>query len=340
MAQSPRLLDLPWKVNLSISTLSFAVDITRRSNGTVNRFLMSLFDFKTSPSKKPVNGVKSTDITIDKARNLWFRLYTPTTTTGGASRNDVSMPVIFFFHGGGFAYMSPDSKPYDDFCYRLACELSAIIISVNYRLAPEHRCPAQYEDGFDALKFIDNEQIEGFSNCVNLKHCFLAGDSAGGNLVHHVTLKASEREFRNIKLIGNILIQPFFGGEERTESETRLSGQVPFFTIERADWMWRAFLPEGSDRDHPAANVFGFNSVDLSGREFPATIVFIGGLDPLQDWQRRYYEGLKKSGKKAYLVEYPNTFHSFYAYPDLPEFSLFIKEVMEFVQKQSAATNK
>ncbi|KAF2314053.1 hypothetical protein GH714_021772 [Hevea brasiliensis] len=279
MAQSPRLLDLPWKVKLSISTLSFAIDITRRSNGTVNRFLMSLFDFKTSPSKKPVNGVKSTDITIDKARNLWFRLYTPTTTTGGASRNDVSMPVIFFFHGGGFAYMSPDSKLYDDFCTGLRAS---------------------------------SLQLSSPSTTASLQNI----------AVQHNTKT------------------PFFGGEERTESETRLSGQVPFVTIERADWMWRAFLPEGSDRDHPAANVFGLNSVDLSGREFPATIVFIGGLDPLQDWQRRYYEGLKKSGKKAYLVEYPNTFHAFYAYPDLPEFSLFIKEVMEFVQKQSAAANK
>ncbi|KAJ9167231.1 hypothetical protein P3X46_021897 [Hevea brasiliensis] len=322
---------LPWNVNLFLSALSFSFDVTRRSNGTVNRFLMNFFDLRTSPSKKPINGVKTTDITIDKARNLWFRLYTPTTTTDDGA--GTGLPVIFFFHGGGFAFMAPSSKPFDELCYGLARELSAIIISVNYRLAPEHRWPSEYEDGFDTLKFIDTTNIEGFSVKANLKQCFIAGDSAGGNVVHHVALKASEHEFSNLKLIGNISIQPFFGGEERTESELRLT-RAPFVTMERADWMWKAFLPQGSNRDHPAANVFGPNSVDILGVNFPATIIFVGGFDPLQDWQKRYYEGLKKYGKEAYLVEFPNAPHSFYAFPELPEFFLFIKETKDFMQKQ------
>ncbi|EEF38949.1 Arylacetamide deacetylase, putative [Ricinus communis] len=327
--------NIPWNVKLFIHALSFGLDITRRSDGIVNRCLMSFFDIKASPSKKPIKGVMSADITVDKARNLWFRLYTPTTIT-----TDDGLPVIFFFHGGGFAYMSANSKPYNDFCYQLARELSAIIISVSYRLAPEHRCPTQYEDCFDTMRFIDSTGIEQISSIANLKQCFIAGDSAGGNLVHHVAVKASEYEFSNIKLIGNIVIQSFFGGEERTESELRLT-RAPFVTMERADWMWKVFLPEGSNRDHWAANVFGPNSlVDISGVKFPATIVFVGGFDPLQDWQKRYYEALKKFGKEAYLVEYPNAFHTFYAYPEVAEASLFLKEVKNFMQKQSAiATN-
>ncbi|PRQ22395.1 putative carboxylesterase [Rosa chinensis] len=76
-----------------------------------------------------------------------------------------------------------------------------------------------------------------------------------------------------------LAIQLFFGGEERTESETRLT-RVPLVNIERTGWMWKAFLPEGSDRDHPVVNVFGPNAVDISGVDFPATIVFVGGFDP------------------------------------------------------------
>lgn len=230
--------------------------------------------------------------------------------------------------------MSASSKPYDDFCRRLARDLSAFVISVNYRLSPENPYPVPIEDCFDALKFIDTADIEGFSSTADLKRCFLAGDSAGGNLVHHVAVIASEHGFSKVKLIGNISIQPFFGGEERTESELRLT-RAPFITTERTDWMWKAFLPKGANRDHPAANVFGPNSGDLSGINFPATIVFVGGYDALKDWQKRYYEGLRRNGKEAYLVEYENGFHTFYAYPEVPESGLFMEQVKDFMQKQS-----
>uniref|UniRef100_A0A5B6YMS2 Alpha/beta hydrolase fold-3 domain-containing protein n=1 Tax=Davidia involucrata TaxID=16924 RepID=A0A5B6YMS2_DAVIN len=130
-------------------------------------------------------------------------------------------------------------------------------------------------------------------------------------------------------------MQPFFGGEELTESELRLT-EAPLVNTERTDWMWRAFLPVGSDRDNGAVNVFGPNSVDISGMKFPATILFIGGFDPLQDWQRRYREGLEKNGKEVYSIEYPNAFHSFYVFPNLNESSMLIREVRNFIQKQSA----
>ncbi|XP_065874721.1 probable carboxylesterase 18, partial [Euphorbia lathyris] len=271
-------------------------NITRRADGSVNRRLMSFFDRQSSPSNKPINGVKSTDITIDKSRDLWFRLFTP---TAGTTSNHSSLLVILFFHGGGFSYLSPSLKPYDDFCRRLARELSTFVISVNYLLAPEHRYPAQIEDCFDTLKFIDTAEIEGFSSNADLNWCFMAG----GSLVHHVTVKASGYEFSKLNLIGNIAIQPFFGGEERTESELRLT-KAPFVNTERSDWMWKAFLSKGSNRDHPATNVMRADSVDISGIKFPATIVVVGGFDALVDWQRRYYDWLKKNGKEAYLIEY------------------------------------
>jgi acetyl esterase/lipase len=151
---------------------------------------------------------------------------------------------------------------------------------------------------------------------------------------HHVALRACEHKFLQLQVIGLIALQPFFGGEERTESETRLDG-APALNMERTDWFWKAILPEGSDRDHAAVNVFGPNSVDISGMEFPATIMFVGGFDPLQDWQKKYYEGLKRSGKEVCLIEYPNAIHSFYGFPELPESSLMIKEVRDFMQKQS-----
>ena len=145
-----------------------------------------------------------------------------------------------------------------------------------------------------------------------------------------MALKASESKFLKLQVIGLVALQPFFGGEERTESENKLDG-APVINMERTDWFWKAFLPAGSNRDHATANVFGPNSVDGSRVNFPATIVFVGGFDPLQDWQKKYYEGLHKAGKEANLIEYENAFHSFYAFPELPEYSSMIKEVRDFM---------
>ncbi|KAK9280775.1 hypothetical protein L1049_003664 [Liquidambar formosana] len=331
---TPKSPALPWKARLFLTTFTFAVDASRRSNGTINRFLSNFLDLKVSPSKKPINGVTSLDVTVDPSRNLWFRLYIPAAEVSGSH---VSLPVIIFFHGGGFAFLAADSKPSDDFCRRLAGELRAVVVSVNYRLSPEHRYPCQYEDGFDVLKFVDERGFDEFLPVnADLSRCFLAGDSAGSNLAHHVAVKVGGYDqLREVKVIGLMAIQPFFGGEERTESEMKLVG-MPIISVERTDWLWKAFLPEGADRDHPVVNVFGPKSADISGVKFPATVVFVGGFDPLQDWQKRYYEGLKKSGKEVHLIEYPNATHGFYAFQEFPESSLLITELRAFLEKQSA----
>ena len=136
--------------------------------------------------------------------------------------------------------------------------------------------------------------------------------------------------FLSCKLLDSWLCGHFLVEKERTESENKLDG-APVINMERTDWFWKAFLPAGSNRDHATANVFGPNSVDISRVNFPATIVFVGGFDPSQDWQKKYYEGLHKAGKEANLIEYENAFHSFYAFPELPEYSLMIKEVRDFM---------
>lgn len=244
-----------------------------------------------------------------------------------------SLPIIIYFHGGGFAFLSAGSIVYDEWCRRVARELQAVVVSVNYRLAPEHQFPCQYEDGMDALKFLDNN-LEELPINVNPKWCFLAGDSAGGNLAHHVAVKAGEYNFTNLKMLGLISLQPFFGGEERTESEIK-NDRNPLLSLDFTDWYWKVFLPNGSNRDHPAANVFGpKSSADVIPDTFPATLLFVGGLDLLKDWQMKYYEGLKKAGKEVYLVEDPKAFHCSFMYKEFPEYNLFVKEIEDFMLKQ------
>ncbi|XP_010265448.1 PREDICTED: probable carboxylesterase 18 [Nelumbo nucifera] len=332
MSENPRTLKslvLPWKTKLYLPLISAITNVACRPEGTVNRRLLNFLEPKVPPSAKPVRGVKTADITIDPTRNLWVRVFIPTEPAG-----DASLPVIVFFHGGGFALQSADSKGYDFVCRRIARTVSAVVVSVNYRLSPEHRFPAQYDDGFDTLVFLDARHCEGFPVNADISRCFVAGDSAGANLAHQTVCMAGKAEFRKLRVIGLISIQPFFGGEERTESEIRLKG-APIVSMDVTDWMWKAFLPHGSNRDHEVVNVSGPNAPDISGLKYPATLVFIGGFDPLQDWQRRYYEWLKRSGKEVQLVEYPNAIHAVYVFPELPESSLLITEIKNFVANQS-----
>ncbi|KAK7283724.1 hypothetical protein RIF29_13464 [Crotalaria pallida] len=324
MASEKPKLSLPWKTRLAMSIASALSDATTRRNGTINRRLLNILDRQLPPNPTPVNGVATKDVTVDAANNVWFRVFTPTAATSAAS-----LPVIVFFHGGGFAFLSPASPGYDAVCRRFCRKIPAVVVSVNYRLCPEHRYPAQYDDGFAAVKFLA-ENRAALPEIADVSKCFFAGDSAGANIAHHVAVRVCELELRGVRLIGLVSIQPYFGGEERTEAELRLT-DAPLVSVARTDWLWKVLLPDGSNRDHPASNVSGPNAVDLSGVDYPDTLVFVGGFDPLQDWQRRYYEWLKKCGKKAQLIEYPNMIHAFYVFPDLPEASQLISQVKDFI---------
>ncbi|KAL3635645.1 hypothetical protein CASFOL_020192 [Castilleja foliolosa] len=321
---------LPWKTRISLFFLNTVTDATSRPDGTVNRRIyrfIESFGFRTPPNPRPHRGVKTSDITVDPSRNLWFRLFVP--------ESNSRLPVIIFFHGGGFVYLSPDFKNYDKVCRRLAREVRALVVSVNYRLAPEHRYPAQYEDGFDVLRFLDDRHNILPENA-DVSRCFLAGDSAGGNLAHHVAARACQSKFNHLKVIGVVAIQPFFGGEERTKSEIELTGVDVMVSTSRTDFMWNAFMQPGSgmDRDHEVINVSGPKAVDISKLDFPATMVVVAGFDSLKDRQIRYYEWLKSSGKEAYFVEYPNMIHAFYVFPEIPESAQLISSTKQFIQSQ------
>ncbi|CAA2994878.1 probable carboxylesterase 18 [Olea europaea subsp. europaea] len=298
---------LPFMLRLKLCIGNFFTRICLRDDGTINRTLFDLLDRKVEAGSTLVIDnihVSSSDVTVDHSRNLWFRLFVPRTT--------VSYP--------SFAAIFP-----------------AVIVSVNYRLAPEYRYPCQYEDGFDTLRFINAQNYNILPSNVELNKCFLAGDSAGGNIAHHVTLRAchNSQELDKLVIVGLVALQPFFGGEERTESELRLT-KAPILNVEGTDRLWTMFLPQGADRNHPAVNVEpNFEAMDMKNTKFPSTLVIVGGFDPLQDWQTRYAQGLKKSGKQVELIKYPNAFHSFYGFPELPEFDLFVKDVRNFIQKQS-----
>ncbi|XP_020598632.1 probable carboxylesterase 18 [Phalaenopsis equestris] len=318
----------PLKVRLAVSFLSAVLDATRRSNGTINRRLLSFLDLRTSPNPVSHRGVRTVDLTVKPSHKLWIRLFIPDVV-----RRPQPLSLIVFFHGGGFAYLSPDNPAYDLACRRIAKAIPVVVASVNYRLAPEHTYPAPYEDGIDVLRFVDSGAIDAVGeDLVNPSSCFLAGDSAGANIAHHVARRwaAAGVGWKKLKVSGIVLIQPFFGGEERTGSEIRLA-RAPLVSTERTDWLWRAFLPAGADRDHEAANVFGPKATGELEEGFPPAMVVVGGHDPLQDWQRRYCEALRARGREVRLLEFPEAIHAFYVFPDIADGDRMIQEMGSFI---------
>ncbi|XP_057804539.1 probable carboxylesterase 18 [Salvia miltiorrhiza] len=328
--RNTKMASLPLLTRLKLLMFDLITYMSTRRDGSVNQLLFRLVDSKTSaPATKRINTVRvsTSDITIDPSRNLWFRLFNPATPTSEP------LPLIVYFHGGGFANYAPDTKHYSHLCCHLAAGTPAVVASVNYRLCPDHKYPTQYEDALDALKFIDAKCSDVLPANTDLARCFIGGDSAGGNIAHHVTVRFLEKmeQFDKMRIAGIIGLQPFFGGEERTESEVRLT-KAPLLSVKQTDVYWRDFLPDGADRNHPAAHVFGGGGV--KNVEYPASLVVVGGNDPLQDWDTRYAEWLKDCGKRVVVAHYPNAFHGFYVFPEMPEFALCIRDVANFVRQQ------
>jgi len=264
--------------------------------------------------------VATKDVVLNEKLGLWVRLYLPSFYLQQQTEKR-RLPLIVYFHGGGFCLASPSLVLFHNFTLKLAASVGAIVVSVAYRLAPEHRLPAAYEDCVTALQWVSSHAVDGgnfehdawLDSHADFSAVYLLGDSAGGNLAHHVVARcAVVEEGSPMRVSGAILLQPFFGGEERTRSE----GECPrdaFLNLELYDAYWRLALPMGSDRDHPFSNPWNPAAPNLEGVSLPPWLVVIGGRDMLRDRDHDYCGLLKESGKSVEVVVMEEEEHAFYA---------------------------
>jgi len=327
---------LPWTVRAKLAALA----AVQRRDGSFRRRLFSLLDRPATANPRPdASGVSSADVTIDASRGLWARVFAPSAPAPAA--HDAPLPVVVYFHGGGFVALSAASRPYDALCREICRALGAVVVSVDYRLAPRHRFPAAYDDGVAALRYLGaSSALPGVPAAIDLSSCFLAGDSAGGNIAHHVAQRwaaaptptpPTSSPSVSLRVAGVILVQPFFGGEERTGAEVALDKACRSLSVAAADYYWREFLPEGATRDHAAAHVCGEDAE--VAESFPPAMVVIGGFDLLKDWQARYVEALRGKGKPVKVVEYPDAIHGFHAFPEIADTGKLVEEMKLFVEE-------
>ncbi|XP_061349229.1 probable carboxylesterase 11 isoform X3 [Gastrolobium bilobum] len=292
-------------------------------------------------------GVASNDV-ADEGLNLMaaggvYRGYSP------AKDNRRKLPVMLQFHGGGWVSGSNDSVANDLFCRRIAKLCDVIVVAVGYRLAPESRYPAAFEDGLKVLnwlakqanlaecsKSMGNGRVRGgeFKKSDAHRHivdsfgasvvepwlaahgdpsrCVLLGASCGANIAHYVAQKAVEggKLLDPVKVVAQVLMYPFFVGSVPTHSEIKLANSY-FYDKAMCMLAWKLFLPEEDfSLDHLAANPLVLGRVPPL-KLMPPTLTVVAEHDWMRDRAIAYSEELRKVNVDAPVLEYKDAVHEF-----------------------------
>ncbi|KAJ0972383.1 hypothetical protein J5N97_020342 [Dioscorea zingiberensis] len=276
-----------------------------------------------------------------------YRGYLP---TDNARRRPDSrrMPVMLQFHGGAFVSGSNTSPANDLFCRRMARLCDVIVIAVGYRLAPESRYPAAFEDGLKVLNWLAKQAnlAECSKSMGNMRdgearraangqryiadtfgastvepwlaahgdpsRCVLLGVSCGANIADYVARKAVEagKLLDPVKVVAQVLMYPFFIGSVPTHSEIKLANSY-FYDKSMCLLAWRLFLPEEEfNLDHPAANPL------VPGRGpplkcMPPSLTVVAEHDWMRDRAIAYAEELRKVNVDSPVLEYKDAVHEF-----------------------------
>jgi len=251
------------------------------------------------------------------AGDLPVRIYTP---DAPAPR-----PVMAFFHGGGFVICSVET--HDGLARRLANATGAVVVSVEYRLAPDARCPAAAEDCYAATQWAHDHAATLGADSGRL---IVAGDSAGGNLAAVVTLMARERGAPPIA--HQVLVYPVIDAACDAPSYTE-NAEGYFLSAAGMHWFWDQYLGLDGDGTHHHASPI--RASDFSG--LPPAVVITAEFDPLRDEGEAYAEALRAAGVPVTMQRYDGMIHGFVSMPMMfPEAGDAITLIVDAVQGVSA----
>lgn len=241
---------------------------------------------------EPVGTVRDETIPGDIA----VRIYRPAV--------DSALPILVYAHGGGFVFCDLDS--HDGLCRSLANRIPAVVVSVAYRLAPEHRWPAAAEDVYTVAQWAARN---GGTLGADASRIVVSGDSAGGNLAAVTAVMARDRG--GPSLAGQLLVYPMITADFDTESY-RLFGDGFYNPRPALQWYWDQYVPSSADRQDPYASPL---RADLRG--LPPAVLVVAGHDPLHDEGVAFGDALTAAGVKTVRCHYQGAIHGFMTMPML-----------------------
>ncbi len=209
------------------------------------------------------------------------------------------VPVIVYYHGGGFSM--GNSRIYTRFCQLLTTRCRAVVVSVDYRLAPEHPFPAAVDDAVAAFHWV---QVHAAQFGGDPRKVAVGGDSAGGNLAAVVGLVARDSGVR--PPCAQLLIYPVVDQTGRELSRISL-GQGFLLTQSMIELFARCYIPDGVDLRQPRVSPLFADD----HRHLAPAIVVTAGFDPLRDEGERYHQTLVDAGVRSKLLAFDRLIHGF-----------------------------
>ncbi len=258
-------------------------------------------DLESEYAWDPGVDVDSRDVTMPvEGGSIPLRIYTP---PGGDK--DGPLPTFVYIHGGGWVLGWVDSLDCDALCRYLCAEATCVVVSVGYRLAPEHKFPVPAEDCYAALDWVvrNAAALNGDSS-----RLAVGGESAGGNLTAAACLMARDRKWPALSF--QVPMYPV--ADFRFDSGSyKLYGKGYGLDTEDMEWFWRHYLRDGEDGSNPYASPL--RAADFRG--LPPALVVTAGLDPLRDEGELYGEKLRAAGVPTRVWRIENVPHGVLSLP-------------------------
>jgi acetyl esterase len=260
-------------------------------------------------------------------REIAIRVYRTSHTETAEARG--TLPVVVFFHGGGFVMGTLDT--HEPYCKALAAEAGAIVVSVDYRLAPENKFPAGVEDSLAATEWVLAHTGElGGGLGGNERRVFVAGDSAGATMATVVSLLLRDRGEAH-RIAGQILLYPVAGYcDPPTASYVEMATGYGL-TRKGMEWLWGQYLKDASDaKDFRAAPLMAKSLAGL-----PRAFVVTAEYDVLRDEGQAYARRMEAEGVDVTHVFAAGMNHGFAAsaneFPFLPQAKELLRRVAGWV---------
>lgn len=275
------------------------LNIVLNEDGTLTRYLnIPKLPATGDEQILPGQTVVSKDVTLDATKKTWMRIFRPNKLPSN-DKSVAQLPIIIFLHAGGWIDLSVANAFCHETCNKMSNEIPAIVIGLEFRLAPEHRLPAQYDDAVDAINWVKNQALDPtgdqwLKDYADYSRCYLYGASCGANIAYNAALRLLETNLEPLKIVGLIMNQPFIGGKQRTKSELKLATDQ-YFPLPVIDLLWELSLPVGTDRDHRFCNPLTETNKEKLKSIGKCLVIGFGG-DPLIDRQQEFVKMLVMRG--------------------------------------------